>query len=296
MRFIGFGLSRLTTAVMILAAIAVAIQIGISTTEVAADSTIPFAPGERLEFELRWAVIPAGKAVLEVLPMKTIDGSEAYHFRMTAKSNPFVDLFFKVRDRIDAYVASDMSRSIHYRHKQRGGDAAKNIKVKFDWDSSTAQYFDGNKTRNAIDIVPGTFDPLSVFYYSRLLKFETNGIIKCPVTDGKKCIPGAARIIRKEIIDVPGGTFETYLIEPDLKDIGGVFKKSKDAKIQLWVTADERRLPVKIASKVSVGSFVGELMSIKTARTTPSEQHLAASSKPISGTKETSQKLRKPAL
>ena len=226
-------------------------------------SVMPFAPGERLVFELRWAVIPAGKAVLEVMPMKTIDGSKAYHFRMTAKSNAFVDLFFKVRDRIDSYVAEDMSHSIHYRHKQREGEAAKNIKVHFDWDTSTARYFEGNKTRNPIDIAPGTFDPLSVFYYSRLADFETNGIIQCPVSDGKKCITGMAKIIRKETVEVPGGTFEAFLMEPVLKEIGGVFKKSKNAKIQLWVTADERRLPVKIASKVSVGSFVGELMAIE---------------------------------
>jgi len=29
----------------------------------------------------------------------------------------------------------------------------------------------------------------------------------------------------------------------------------------LWVTADKRRIPVKIKSKVVVGSFVGELVS-----------------------------------
>ena len=296
MRLIGFGLLRLTTTVIMLTAIAVATQFSISMPEAAADSGIPFAPGERLVFELRWTVIPAGRAVLEVLPMKTIDGSEAYHFRMTAKSNSFVDLFFKVRDRIDAYVAADMSHSVHYRHKQNGSEAAKNIKVKFNWNTSTAQYFDGKKTRDAIDIVPGTFDPLSVFYYSRLAKYETNGIIKCPVTDGKKCVPGAARIIKKETINVPGGTFETYLIEPDLKNIGGVFEKSKNAKIQLWVTADEKRLPVKIASKVSVGSFVGELTAIENAQIEPNDQQHSAKNKPNRGISHIEQKLPKPAL
>jgi hypothetical protein len=256
------------SACLAIAAVLVALAIAVPQP-VSGDSNpqevpgMPFAPGERLVFELRWAVIPAGKAVLEVMPMKTIDGSLAYHFRMTAKSNAFVDLFFKVRDRIDSYVAVDMSHSIHYRHKQREGEAAKNIKVHFDWETSTARYFDGKKTRNPIEIAPGTFDPLSVFYYSRLADFGTNGIIRCPVSDGKKCITGAARIIRKETVEVPGGTFETFLMEPELKEIGGVFKKSKNAKIQLWVTADERRLPVKIASKVSVGSFIGELMTIE---------------------------------
>jgi len=51
-------------------------------------------------------------------------------------------------------------------------------------------------------------------------------------------------------------------LEPNLKDIGGVFEKSKDAKISIWVTADHRRIPVMIKSKVIVGSFVGELTDI----------------------------------
>jgi hypothetical protein len=39
-----------------------------------------------------------------------------------------------------------------------------------------------------------------------------------------------------------------------------VFKKSKNAKIKLWVTADSRRIPIKIKSKVKIGSFTGELV------------------------------------
>ena len=39
-----------------------------------------------------------------------------------------------------------------------------------------------------------------------------------------------------------------------------VFKKSKKAKIQIWLTADDRRIPVRIKSKVVVGSFVADLV------------------------------------
>ena len=64
-----------------------------------------------------------------------------------------------------------------------------------------------------------------------------------------------------EIIKIEGVTYDTFLMEPELKHIGGVFEKSKNAKIKLWITADKRRIPVKIKSKVIVGSFVGELIS-----------------------------------
>ena len=227
-----------------------------------ADAPSPFEPGERLEFQLRWTVIPAGKAVMEVMPMKTIDGSKVYHFRLTAKSNAFVDMFYKVRDSIDAYADADMTHAVHYRHQQNEGKTRRQINVDFDWDNELASYSDG-KSGHQIEVVPGTFDPLSVFYKTRMADFRQDGMIACPVSDGKKCVTGLARIVKKETITTPSGTYETYLMEPDLKDVGGVFEKDKDAKIKLWVTADHRRLLVKIASKVAVGSFVGELISVK---------------------------------
>lgn len=223
---------------------------------------IPFSPGERLRFSLRWSVVPAGEATLEVLPIKTINGQKVYHFRLTAESNAFVDLFYKVRDRIDAFASIDMTRAVRYYHKQREGDNRKDVAVEFDWQKDLALFNDG-RTDKATEIKPGTFDPLSVFYFSRLADFRTNGLIQCPVSDGKKCVDGKARIVKKETITVISGKYETYLIEPDLKHVGGVFEKSKNAKIRLWVTTDDRHLPVKIASKVAIGSFVGELMAIE---------------------------------
>jgi hypothetical protein len=39
----------------------------------------------------------------------------------------------------------------------------------------------------------------------------------------------------------------------------GVFKKSPDGILRVWYSLDELRLPVKISSKVVVGSFKAEL-------------------------------------
>ena len=54
---------------------------------------LPFKPGERLTYVLKWGVVPAGEAVLAVLPLSAVDGVPAYHFHLTATSNAFVDLF-----------------------------------------------------------------------------------------------------------------------------------------------------------------------------------------------------------
>jgi hypothetical protein len=45
--------------------------------------------------------------------------------------------------------------------------------------------------------------------------------------------------------------------------VDGVFAKKERAKIFVWVTDDERKLPIKLKSKAKVGSFVAELVAIQ---------------------------------
>ena len=221
-----------------------------------------FQPGERLTFILKWTIVPAGEAVLEVLPREHMAGVDAYHFVLTARSNAFVDAFYMVRDRIDSWSDDAMQRSLLYRKKQHEGRTRRDITVSFDWNAMTAQYVNRNKAREPIAITAGTFDPLSIFYWSRSVDLAVGGQLRHPVTDGKKHVLGIANVVKREKIRVPAGTFDTFLIEPDLRHVGGVFEKSPDAKLQLWVSADRRRLPVRIKSKVIVGSFSGELISL----------------------------------
>jgi len=227
----------------------------------AGEKDFPFYPGEKLTFVLKWTIIPAGESVLEVLPMETINGVKAYHFLLTAESNAFIDTFYKVRDKIDAYADAEMTHSMLYKKKQHEGGSHRDIVVNFDWQNSKAQFTNFNENRSPIDILSGAFDPLSAFYFVRLFDFKEKSTIERPVTDGKECIIGKLSIIKRETIKLNNKTYDTYLIEPEMKHIGGVFEKSKGAKIQLWVTAEKRRIPVKIKSKVIIGSFVGELVS-----------------------------------
>jgi hypothetical protein len=241
--------------------IAVMTIFGLGSNVCGDEKDVPFYPGEKLTFVLKWTIIPAGESVLEVLPMETINGVKAYHFLLTAKSNAFVDAFYKVRDRIDAYANTEMTHSMLYKKKQREGKSHRDIVVNFDWQNSKAQYTNFEEVLPPIDIMSGSFDPLSAFYFVRFFDFQKTSKVERPVTDGKECIMGKLSVIKRETIQLENNTYDTYLIEPEVKHIGGVFEKSKDAKIQLWVTADKRRIPVKIKSKVVVGSFVGELVS-----------------------------------
>jgi hypothetical protein len=226
---------------------------------------LPFLPGEKLTYNLNWGFIPAGEAALEILPVTEIDGVPAHHFLLTASSNAFIDPFYKVRDRVESFTDIDVTRSLYYKKKQREGSTRNDLSVEFNWTAQTARQTNFGKARASINIPPGTLDPLAVFFYTRKLLLQSGLEFSRPVTDGNKCVIGQARIVKRETITVPAGDFDTYLMEPDLKDVGGVFAKSKNATLQIWVTADHRQMLVKLKSKVRVGSFVGELRSVENA-------------------------------
>jgi hypothetical protein len=229
----------------------------------ATEIVIPFRPGERLTFQAKWSFIPAGEAVLEILPIEDLNGIRSYHFVMTAKTYSFIDLIYKVRDRIDAFTDLKMTHSLLYEEKNEG-KRKKDVVVNFNWEKQEAEYSNFGEKRKPIPLTPGSFDPLSIFYAFRLHELEENKELQVPVTDGKKCVIGKAKILKREKIKVASGMYDTYLVVPELEHIGGVFAKTKDAKLEIWVTADTRKIPVKIKSKVVVGSFVGELISVET--------------------------------
>jgi hypothetical protein len=225
-------------------------------------SLLPFSPGEKLTYALRWGNIPAGELQLEIRPMTTINGSTAYHFVMTAKSNAAVDIFCKIRDRIDAYTDGQMTRSVLYKKQRLGSRGVQRAQVRFDWANGQAQFSEASYTHAPVALEPGSFDPLSAFYFTRMAISGETPLVKRPVTDGKKCFIGNARLVGRESVSLSNGRrYQTLVLEPEMGLFGGVFKESKEARLRVWVTDDEKRIPVQIKAKVKVGHFIGELVS-----------------------------------
>jgi hypothetical protein len=221
----------------------------------------PFQHGEKLTFLIKWLFIPAGVAVMEVSTShdEHTPSDAAYRFILTAKTYPAVDLIYKYRERVDSFVSADVQNSLLYKKFQEGG-TKRDVVVDFDWDKKQARYSNFGEAREPIQIEPGTLDPLSAFYFIRRQTLKEGLIIERPVTDGKKTVIGRAKVLKKERLKINGRTHDAFKIEPELRHVKGVFEKSKNAKMHIWVTADERKLPLKIKSKVVVGSFVAELM------------------------------------
>lgn len=224
----------------------------------------PFSVGERLTYDLKWGIIHAGTAVLDVLPMTDISGEEVYHFALTVRTSSFIDNFYKVRDRIDGFARTDLDGSLLYLVRKEAGKNLRDVTVTFDNPTGFAQYRNFGEAKEPVRIFEGTLDPLSVMYAFRVDPLVTGSKIEVPVSDGKETAMGIAHVGKKEKISVPAGKFSTIRVTPDMQDIGGVFAKGNDSSLHIWYSTDERRLPVRMSTKVSVGSFRADLVSVKT--------------------------------
>ena len=226
----------------------------------AAAKEMPFGPGERLTYRAKWGVLPAGDSVIEVLPFETIAGVKSYHFVMKTNTNAQTDLVYKVRERQDSYTDEALSRTLRYT-KKTTGEHPRDIVVTFDWKRMTATYASFNRPERPVAITPGTFDPLALFFVIRTHDLKPGKIIEIPVTDGKKFIVAKATVTGRETLAINGRSYDTYVVTPDIERLEKAFKKQSDPKLKIWFSADERRIPVKIQSRISVGSFVFELVS-----------------------------------
>lgn len=219
----------------------------------------PFYPGERLTFIVTWGAIPVGEGVLEVMPCSEVDGLEARHFVMITRTNAFADIFYRVRDRMEGFTDRDMTRSLLYTKTSRG-KSKRSVVVTYDWDEMRSRYFNHGEEHASVSLLPGSFDPLSMFYAFRFFDIDVGKELAIPVSDGKKTVTGRAVVVERDVIDVRGVDYETFLVRVDMGDVDGVFKKSRDADLFVWITADDRRMPVRMKSSVAVGSFTVELL------------------------------------
>ncbi len=216
--------------------------------------------GERLEFRLRWGVIPAADAWLEVLPT---DDPNQIMFRASAKTLAYVGMIYPVKEVIESTVGLPGARVYRYTKTGRQGrEKHRDQEVIFDLVSGTAQYRRNEDLREPIEVPSDVQDPLSCFYVFRSLPVPEDGTVALSVSDGKKVVHGVVKLIGKETIQTPAGVFETAIIEPELEGLGGIFKKSPGARILIWITDDEKRMPVKMQSQVSIGHFTALLTKV----------------------------------
>ncbi len=212
---------------------------------------------EKLVFELTWVGIKAGTATQEI-----VRENGAVKIISTARSADWISPFFPVEDRIETVLAvnqaTDPGLPKSYRMKIREGRTRRDKEIIFDHAKGTALYIDYlSGERKNVEINDKTLDTLSSFYFVRSLPLEVGKSVFISIFDGKKLWNTEVQVLRRERIKTGLGSFDTIVVKPLMKS-EGIFEKKGD--MYIWLTDDERHLPLKMKTKVPVGSITATLV------------------------------------
>ena len=227
----------------------------------------PFHPGEKVDLSLSYLGMDAGILTFETLSYVEVNGEKAYKFRVTIKSSDLFSMFYSLDNSAETYLSFDklipFSHEVHINESKQ----VKEARSYFDWKTNKAHYWEkkitddeGEKKRKLEwDLAPFSQNVISTLFYMRALDLKVGSVHSFNVADDGKIIDLTARVVKQETIKTKKGKFDTVIIEPTMK-VDGAFQQT--GKIQLWLTNDNRKLLVKLKSKIKIGSINGELVEI----------------------------------
>ncbi len=206
---------------------------------------------KRFVYYIYWMGIRAGKAVMDY--KETPEGTI---IQTHATSAPFISLFYKVDDFAQSTINPDgypkkfvlkVHEGSHRRYKIT--EFGPNIPGK-----SQKVIFNNLLKGEILDFIldKPAYDPLSAFYAITKIGVSVGKSSYINIFDNKKLWNTEIQVLKREKIRVRAGEFDTILVKPLLKSEGIFLKKGE---MHIWLTDDDRRIPVRFTSKAKIGKF-----------------------------------------
>ena len=226
----------------------------------------PFESGEKAVYRTSWnGLVSVATAEIYTTPT-TINGKKVYQVRVEAKSSKALDLIWKMRDTITStFDAKSLSPS-HFTFSQRENSKIIDTEARYNgptksWKVGRRQV--GKKPQNYEFDSQNTLDPITAVYLARSVDFKVGDRLYFKVFGGRYQYLLELLIERKEPVELQSGKVEAFRIIPSIQNLtkNGYAERLNDATV--WISADERRLPVKLSSKITFGSVYMELVQDK---------------------------------
>lgn len=214
---------------------------------------LPFTR-ERLVFSLYWSGINVGTAVLEAVR----DG-EVSTISSEVHSNAVISAFYKVEDYAEARLVK--GRATRFKLLQNEGRHHRNRETIFDMERDRVIYVNHLSHSQKEFEMNGKllWDVITGFYYLRRQPLETGSSVYVNMFDSSKFLNAEVKVLRRSTAELEDGRqVSTIIVEPIIKT-EGLFQKS--GSIRVWLTDDERRMPVRMETEVKFGRITAKLTS-----------------------------------
>jgi len=228
---------------------------------------LPFEAGERALYRASWnGMFSVASAEIHTTP-KVVDGKKVIQVRVDAKTSGALDLIWKMRDTISSTFDAVALTPAHFVFSQRENAKVIDTEAKFDhrtkrWAVNRQQV--GKLTKNYQFESNNTLDPITAVYLARSTEYKVGDKLYFKVFGGRYQYLLELFVEKKEPVELESGkTVEAYRIVPRIQNITKRGYAGRVNEAIIWISADERRVPIKMSSKVIFGTVHLELVDDK---------------------------------
>jgi len=232
----------------------------------------PFFEKERIKYKFSYGksnkkgIITAGYGKIEVLGIEKINGRDCFKLKASGNSSKLFSLFYEVNDVFESYldtielVSLKFSRNIHedkYKAKQEVY-FNRNLNYASCENLITKEHSKEKISNYTQDILSALFACRNIPNKSITLNDTT--LLEIFDLEKRKLLDTYFIPIQLETLDTKIGKIET--IKCKIKtEKNRIFSGKNPAFV--WVTNDDRHIPVKVESPIKVGSIYIEILSVE---------------------------------
>lgn len=214
-----------------------------------------FTYGEKLTFAVKYKFVTAGYATMSIgATPATVSDRPCYDIQFKVRTTNSFDKIFQVRDLYRTWVDVDGIFPWKFQQQVREGDYSKDFSANIDQKANMAR-----TTQGSFKVPAYVQDVLSAFYYVRAYdigSMKTGQSFLLKNFYGKNTHDLRVKMLGRETVTTEAGKFKCLKVEPLVQE-GGLFKS--EGKIIIWLTDDANKVPVKVSTKVAIGSIDSEL-------------------------------------
>lgn len=206
---------------------------------------VPFVVGERLDYDVKFGSLKVGNGSMEVRELADVRGRLTWHtiFRIDGGIP-----LYRVKDRYESWFDVVTLNSLRYHQEIDEGSYERSRRYEIFPERGILR--EGDKPEEPT--VASPLDEGSFLYFVRTVPFEVGRTYEYQRYFKAAGNPVRIRVLRRETVTVPAGTFKTVVLQPTFQT-KGIFSQNGHAEV--WITDDARRVMVQMKSKLSFGSL-----------------------------------------
>lgn len=235
-----------------------------------------FQAGEELTydlyFKLGFASTKAGTSTLKTVSER-YDNKDAYKMTMTAKSSGLANSVYSINDTLSAYTTKDLVPLAYHKNAREGGDHTIE-NMTYTYSPSGEVNVHTKRTKNdeerfdeVIKYNSCVYDLISVVFYARTLdysKMKNGDETRVDFISGKR---KAYMIIEYQGIETMKANddkkYSCIKLVLSIMNASDKAFEDKEEAMKVYITNDDNRMPVRLDSKLKVGSTRAMLKSYK---------------------------------